>query len=83
MTGCPECGVGPDDECSMDCPSRDRLAALREAESCYQGSFQRAEADREARNAAVRAAFAAGWTHARISDATGLTRGRIGQIAKP
>jgi hypothetical protein len=21
--GCPLCGVGPDDECSMDCPSRD------------------------------------------------------------
>jgi hypothetical protein len=26
--------------------------------------------------------MAEGWTHARISDATGLTRSRVGQIAQ-
>jgi hypothetical protein len=35
----------------------------------------------EIRDDAIRKAIAEGWTHQRISDATGLTRGRIGQIA--
>jgi len=39
------------------------------------------EAAREARNAGVREALAEGWTHAQIAEATGLTRGRIGQLA--
>lgn len=34
------------------------------------------------RDEAIAAALAAGWTHARISDATGLSRGRIGQLAQ-
>lgn len=55
---------------------------LRRAEARYQRAFRRAEEAREARNAAVRSALAEGWTHARISEATGLTRGRIGQIAQ-
>ena len=54
---------------------------LRKAEARYQRAFRRYEAEREARNAAVRAAIAAGWTHAAISEATGLTRARVGQIA--
>lgn len=54
---------------------------LRQAERVYQHAAAKAEAAREARNAVVRAALAEGWTHARISEATGLTRGRIGQIA--
>jgi len=54
---------------------------LRKAEAAYQRAYRRAEALREARNAAVRQAIAQGWTHQQISDATGLTRGRIGQIA--
>lgn len=54
---------------------------LRKAEARYQRAFRRAEEAREARNAAVRAALDAGWTHARIAEATGLTRGRVGQIA--
>jgi hypothetical protein len=57
-------------------------AELRKAEARYQRAFRRAEEAREARNAAVRAAMAEGWTHARISDATGLTRSRVGQIAQ-
>ena len=56
---------------------------LRKAEARYQRAFRRSENEREQRNAAVQAAIAAGWTHAAIAEATGLTRGRVGQIAKP
>lgn len=55
---------------------------LRKAEARYQRAFRRSEAEREARNAAVRTALAEGWTHARISEATGLSRGRISQIKR-
>ena len=34
-----------------------------------------------ARDDAIRAALEDGWTHQQISTATGLSRGRIGQIA--
>ena len=34
------------------------------------------------RDDAIRQALAEGWTHQQISDATGLTRGRINQIPK-
>ncbi len=54
---------------------------LRKAEARYQRAFARAEAAREERNRLVREALDAGWTHAQIAEATGLTRGRIGQIA--
>jgi CRP-like cAMP-binding protein len=54
---------------------------LRKAEARYQRAFRHSEQEREARNRLVREALAAGWTHARIAEATGLTRGRIGQIA--
>jgi hypothetical protein len=54
---------------------------LRRAETRYQRAFRRYEAEREARNAAVRAAVAEGWTHAQIAAATGLTRARVGQLA--
>jgi hypothetical protein len=57
-------------------------AELRKAEARYQRAVRRSEEAREARNAAVQAALDAGWTHARISEATGLTRGRIGQLAQ-
>lgn len=55
---------------------------LRKTEARYQRAFRRSEQAREERNAAVRAALVAGWTHARIAEATGLTRGRVGQIAQ-
>jgi hypothetical protein len=54
---------------------------LRQAEATYRAAADRAEHAREARNAAVRQALAEGWTHAQIAEVTGLTRGRIGQIA--
>lgn len=53
---------------------------LRKAELRYQRAFRRSEEAREARNAAVREALGEGWTHAAIADATGLSRGRIGQL---
>jgi DNA-binding NarL/FixJ family response regulator len=56
-------------------------AELRKAEARYQRAVRRSEEAREVRNAAVLAALAQGWTHARIAEETGLTRGRIGQIA--
>ena len=54
---------------------------LRSAEARYQRAFRRAEEARTDRNAAVRQALEAGWTHAQIAEATGLTRSRVGQIA--
>jgi hypothetical protein len=57
-------------------------AELRKAERAYQRAAAKAELARYRRNAAVRAALDAGWTHAAIAEATGLTRGRVGQIAQ-
>jgi hypothetical protein len=54
---------------------------LRAAERRYRSAVKRAETLRERRNAIVAAALLAGWTHASIARATGLTRGRVGQIA--
>lgn len=56
---------------------------LKKAEARYRRASQRAEEAREARNATIRKALDEGWTHAKISEATGLTRGRINQIANP
>jgi DNA-directed RNA polymerase specialized sigma24 family protein len=55
---------------------------LRKAEARYQRAFRASEEAREARNAAVRAALLEGWTHARVAEATGMTRGRVGQLAQ-
>jgi cell division protein FtsL len=55
---------------------------LREAEARYQRAFRRSEELRAERNAAVRQALDAGWTHAQIAQATGLTRSRVGQLAQ-
>lgn len=55
-------------------------AELRKAERAYQRAAARAELARYRRNAAVRAALDEGWTHQAISEATGLSRGRISQI---
>lgn len=53
---------------------------LHEAEAAYRAASVRAEQLREKRNQTIREALAAGWTHARIAEATGLTRGRINQL---
>lgn len=61
--------------------SRLTIAELHDREACYQQASLRAEQARADRNEAIRAALADGWTHAQISEATGLSRGRIGQLA--
>ena len=55
-------------------------ADLRKAEAAYRAAFLRAEAKRAERNRLVREALNAGWTHARIAEATCLSRARIGQM---
>lgn len=53
---------------------------LARLERAFRVAQAKADTAREARNAAVRAALAAGWTHAAVAEATGLTRGRINQM---
>jgi transcriptional regulator with XRE-family HTH domain len=53
---------------------------LRKAEARYERAFGRSEVAREERNRLVREALGAGWTHAQIAEATGLSRGRVSQI---
>lgn len=55
---------------------------LRNTQRAYERAAERAETARIQRDNAVRDALAAGWTHAAIARATGLTRGRIGQMAQ-
>lgn len=54
---------------------------LASAEAEYRSAVRRADSLREARNQMIRNALRNGWTHAKIADATGLTRSRVGQIA--
>jgi DNA-directed RNA polymerase specialized sigma24 family protein len=53
---------------------------LRKAEEKFKRDYAAAERSREKRNALVLSALEAGWTHQRVSDVTGLSRGRISQI---
>lgn len=55
---------------------------LRKAEKVYQASSRRSRELLEARDRMIREALDAGWTHASIAEATGLTRGRVGQLAQ-
>jgi hypothetical protein len=57
-------------------------AELRKAEARFQRAFRRSEEAREERNRLVREALAEGWTHQKISDVTGLSRGRVSQIPR-
>ena len=54
---------------------------LKKAEARYQRASGRAEEARQERNRLVAEALTSGWTHAKIASATGLTRGRVGQLA--
>lgn len=51
---------------------------LRRAQQRYERSLSDA---REARDKVIREALAAGWTQRRVAEATGLTHGRVAQIA--
>ena len=54
---------------------------LIDAEAAHEAASRVADQAREVRNDLVRDALADGWTHARISEASGLSRARVGQIA--
>jgi hypothetical protein len=54
---------------------------LQKTETAYWVASRNAEKARVVRNGLVQRAIMEGWTHAQISEATGLSRGRIGQIA--
>jgi DNA-binding NarL/FixJ family response regulator len=58
----------------------EREKHLRQLERAYQTAAAKAQANRQERNAAVAEALAAGMTHAQIAKATGLSRGRVGQL---
>jgi hypothetical protein len=58
------------------------MQRLRRAQAGYEAAARHSEGKRAERNAVVREALAAGWTHAGIARVTGLSRGRIGQIAQ-
>lgn len=55
---------------------------LNQAETRYKAAEQDAEKLRQQRNTLVLQALDEGWTHAAISKATGLSRGRISQFRK-
>lgn len=56
-------------------------ADLRRAEARYMRATARAEEARAERNRLVLQALAAGWSHSRIAELTGLSRGRISQLS--
>lgn len=53
---------------------------LRSLAEISRRATARAEQAQEARDEGIRRALGAGWTHARIAELTGLSRGRIGQV---
>jgi uncharacterized protein YerC len=55
---------------------------LRRAERAFRRAETAREDARAIRNDLVAKALAEGWTHQAISDVTGLSRGRISQIAQ-
>lgn len=57
-------------------------AQLSKAEAAYQAALARSNGKRDERDALVREAIEEEWTHAKIAEATGLTRGRVNQIAR-
>lgn len=54
---------------------------LRKAEARAQRAFRSYKTATQLRDELVLRALSEGWTHSQVAEATGLTRGRIGQIA--
>lgn len=54
---------------------------LREAQEAFEVAETAREAARERRNQLVGEARREGWTQQQIADATGITRGRVNQLA--
>jgi hypothetical protein len=65
---CYRCGAGQPD-------------VLTDHQNEYAYHLEQANEARENRDRAILAALTEGYTHTQIAEATGLTRGRIGQIA--
>lgn len=63
-------------------PGGHALRYLPCAEATYKAASAHADAKRDERDALVREAVAGGWTHAKVAEATGLTRGRVNQIVR-
>jgi uncharacterized protein YerC len=60
---------------------KDGLIDLEEYQFVLDDHLACAEIARENRDRAILHALSEGYTHQQIADATGLTRGRVGQIA--
>jgi hypothetical protein len=60
---------------------RERWGELAKSEARFRKATAHTVRMRAERNAAIAAALDAGWSHADIARATGLTRSRVGQIA--
>ena len=72
-------------ECAACHPSWEQQKVaieLDKLEQRYRKAAEAADRSRGLRDATIIRAIATGLTHQQISDATGLTRGRIGQIAQ-
>lgn len=63
----------------MDTPLSEKM--LRDAQRAFERADAKAAERRALRDALVAAAIDAGWSQTRIAEATGLTRGRVGQLA--
>lgn len=78
MTGAP--GGRAADHIASEQALRYADTARAAAQAVRHADTVRAAAVRE-RDRLIITALAAGWTHTQIAEATGLTRGRVGQIA--
>jgi DNA-directed RNA polymerase specialized sigma24 family protein len=83
-TYCAHCGIKltAGKPHGKDCPHRHPVdrEQLIAAEIAYQDAHKATEGLRQERNDLILLALQQGWTHAQLSEATGLSRGRIGQI---
>lgn len=61
-------------------PMPDLEKQLRDVERRYQKAADRAEALRQEREKLARQALAAGWTHARLAEALGKSRGWVSRF---
>jgi uncharacterized protein YerC len=58
------------------------VGELAAAQSAYAEAEARLDRLRSARDLLVREKLREGWTYQQVSDATGFSRGRVGQIAR-
>jgi len=58
------------------------IEQLADLEAVHRATFAKYQTALDARNRAIRQALREGHTHAWVAEATGLSRGRINQIAQ-